>query len=93
MVMMLKAIFKHIRKYMPLFNDNNLVAFVNEVQDKCPKPTSFTAMIIPFVNVLARLETDDGQYQQLFVSKRKRAGKGNARRVRRGRRRVDWQIS
>ena len=58
---------------MPFFNDNNLIAFVNKVQDKYPKPTSFTTMIIPFVNVLARLEAYDSQYQQLTVIAKEKA--------------------
>jgi hypothetical protein len=34
---------------LPIVIDS--IVFVNKVQDKYPKPTSFTTMIIPFVNV------------------------------------------
>ena len=58
---------KYIRKEMPFLNDSNLIAFVNKVQNYYPKATSFNTMIIPFVNILARLESHNKEYQQLTV--------------------------
>ena len=58
---------KNSRKEMPFLNDSNLIAFVNEVQNYYPKATSFNTMIIPFVNILARLESHNKEYQQLTV--------------------------
>lgn len=68
-----KGDLKYIRKNMPFLDDNKLIAFVNKVQDKYPKPTSFTTMIIPFVNVLARVDAYDSQYQQLTVIAKNKA--------------------
>lgn len=58
---------KVVKRDMPFLSDNNLIAFVNKVQDYYPKATSFKAMITPFVNVLARLPSYDKEYQQLTV--------------------------
>ena len=40
----IKYILEYIRKSKPVLNDNYLTAFVNKVQDKHPKQTSFTTM-------------------------------------------------
>ena len=58
---------KYIRKEMPFLNDSNLIAFVNKVQNYYPKATSFNTMIIPFVNILAQLESHNKEYPQLTV--------------------------
>jgi hypothetical protein len=68
-----KGDIEYIRKSEPVLNDNYLISFVNKVQDKHPKPTSFTTMIIPFVNVFSRLEAYDCQYQQPTVIARNKA--------------------
>jgi len=58
---------KYIRKEMPFLNDSNLIVFVNKIQNFFPKATYFNTMIIPFVNILARLESHNKEYQQLTV--------------------------
>lgn len=63
----IKTDIKVIKRDMPFLSDNNLIAFVNKVQDYYPKATSFKAMITPFVNVLSRLPSYDKEYQQLTV--------------------------
>ena len=63
----IKTDIKVIKRDMPFLSDNNLIAFVNKVQDYYPKATSFKAMITPFVNVLSRLPSYDKEYQQLTI--------------------------
>ncbi len=56
---------KYFKSIFPFLSVNNIYTFLNKVQDYYPKNTSFTTMIIPFVNVLARLIYDgwDPSYQ------------------------------
>lgn len=56
---------KHFKNIFSFLSVNNIYTFLNKVQDYYPKNTSFTTMIIPFVNVLARLIYDnwDSSYQ------------------------------
>ena len=73
---------KHFKKLFPFLEEKNLLTFVNKVQDYYPKVTSFTTMILPFVNVLARL-MDDGyaeEYQQLSLIAKESAKEYNADR-------------
>ena len=73
---------KHFKKLFPFLEERNLLTFVNKVQDYYPKVTSFTTMILPFVNVLARL-MDDGyaeEYQQLSLIAKESAKEYNADR-------------
>ena len=64
----LKGDLKTFKTLYPFLSDNNLIGFVNKVQDYYPKVTSFATMIVPFVNLLARLDdVYDKEYQQLSL--------------------------
>ena len=58
---------KVMRLEMDFLNDNNLIAFVNKLNEYYQKSTSFATMLTPFVNIIARVDKYETQYQQLSV--------------------------
>jgi hypothetical protein len=56
---------KYIKNEMPFLQEKNILVFANNIKKQYPKPSSFYSMLVPFVNVLARLEGYNKEYQIL----------------------------
>lgn len=56
---------KYIRNEMPFLQEKNILGFANKIKKQYPKPSSFYSMLVPFVNILSRLEGYNKQYQIL----------------------------
>jgi hypothetical protein len=56
---------KFVKAEMPFIQEKNILVFANKIKKQYPKPSSFYSMLVPFVNILSRLEGYNKEYQIL----------------------------
>jgi len=56
---------KYIKNEMSFLQEKNILVFANKIKKQYPKPSSFYSMLVPFVNILSRLEGYNREYQIL----------------------------
>ena len=56
---------KFVKAEMQFIQEKNILGFANKIKKQYPKPSSFYSMLVPFVNILSRLEGYNKEYQIL----------------------------
>ena len=59
----IKGDLKYIKREMPFLSDKNLMPFINKIRSFYPNINTFKSYLIPFVNVLARLDGSKKEHQ------------------------------